>query len=313
MRHSAKRLQCIFVVGVASIAALFALNLAGAPVRAQVLADTVPEWQKAAGGKMAFDVASVKPNTAGLPPFGVMPRSNVPLDAGDTYPLNGGFFAATNWPLSKYIEFAYKITDYQYRELLPQLPKWAISPIWFDIEARAEGNPTKDQMRLMMQFLLADRFKLALHWETRQLPVFALVLSKPDKTGPRLQEHLTDVQCPTAVVPQDCDEYSVRLISGQVHIRIPNETIEQIAARLTGATNYVDRPVLDRTGLQGRFDFSLDFTPDANDRVPTNFQADTAGPTFLEALREQTGLKLVPQTGRVGVLIIDHVERPSEN
>jgi uncharacterized protein (TIGR03435 family) len=272
-----------------------------------------PGWQKAAGGKMAFEVASVKPNTGGLPPFGITPRSNIPLDAGDAYPPNGGFFSATNWPLSFYIAFAYKLTEYQYRVLLPQMPGWAISPVWFDIEARADGNPTKDQMRLMMQSLLADRFKLALHWETRQLPVFALVLTKPGRTGPQLQAHRTDGPCSTAAVSEACDEYSVRLGSGQSHVRVLNETMEQIAAWLTGSTNYVDRPVLDRTGLKGRFDFSLDFTPDANDRMPANFQADVNGPTFLEALREQTGLKLVPQTGRVDVLVIDHVERPTEN
>jgi uncharacterized protein (TIGR03435 family) len=306
-------IRLLTFVGVAGIALLIAASLPVVPVRAQVAADTVPEWQKAAGGKVAFDVASVKPNTAGLPPFGIAPRSNIPLDAGNAFPPSGGFFSATNWPLSRYIDFAYKLTDYQYRILLPQMPKWAISPVWFDIEARAGGNPTKDQMRLMMQSLLADRFKLALHWETRQLPVFALVLSKPGKVGPQLQAHPTDEPCPAAVAPQTCEEYSVRLVSGQVHIRVLDETSEQIAARLTGATNYVDRPVLDLTELKGRFDFSLDFTPDANDRVPDNFQADTAGPTFLEALREQAGLTLVPQTGRVGVLIIDHVERPSEN
>jgi hypothetical protein len=146
MRHSLKRILPAFVAGIVGVTVVVVLNLSGARVQAQTTADTVPEWQKAAGGKMTFDVASVKPNKAGLPPFGIMPRSNVPLDSGDGYPLYGGFISATNWPLSKYIEFAYKITDYQYRILLWQLPKWAISPVWFDIEARAEGNPTKDRM-----------------------------------------------------------------------------------------------------------------------------------------------------------------------
>ncbi len=278
---------------------------------------------------LAFEVASVKPNTAGLPPFGVMPRSNIPLDAGDGYPANGGFFSATNWPLSKYIEFAYKITDYQYRSMLSQMPKWAISPVWFDIEARTATNPTKDQMRLMMQSLLADRFNLVVHWETRQLPVFALVLAKPGKTGPQLQAHPTDGPCISIIkapaqapgsasasgstVAGVCDDYIVQLVSGQVHVRIVNETMERIAGRLTGSTNYVDRPVVDQTGLKGRYDFSIAFTPDTNDRVPGNFQADTTGPTFLEALLEQTDLKLVPQSGPVEVLVIDSVQRPSEN
>jgi uncharacterized protein (TIGR03435 family) len=277
---------------------------------------------------LAFEVASVKPNTAGPPPSGVMPRSYVTLDAGDDYPPNGGFLSATNWPLSVYIEFAYKLTSYQYRALLPQMPKWAISPMWFDIEARADGNRSKDQMRLMMQSLLAERFKLAVHWEKRQLPVFDLVLSKPGKTGSGLRVHLSDEPCsateessPAAArsktadgqVSSDCDFYNVRLGSGRVHVRILNETMKLIAGRLTGSTNYVDRPVIDRTGLDGRFDFSLDFTPDASDRLPQDFLVDATGPTFLEALEEQAGLRLIKQTGPVDVLIIDHAEKPDAN
>lgn len=73
----------------------------------------------------------------------------------------------------------------------------------FDIQARAEGNPGKDQMRLMMRSLLADRFKLAIHHETRQVPAFAIVLVKPGKTGPQLQLHPNDAPCPTTSSAQD--------------------------------------------------------------------------------------------------------------
>jgi uncharacterized protein (TIGR03435 family) len=323
-----------------ALAVAFFASAIAQPFRAQSTAvqaqaaqpTTVPEWQIDAGGKQTFEVASVKPNK-GRPPL-VAPRSNVQLDAGDAYPLNAGLFRATDWPVIKYIQFAYKITDYQYRALVSQMPKWVITtPDWFDIEARAAGNPTKDQMRLMMQALLADRFKLAVHWETRQVPIFALVLSKAGKTGPQLQTHPMNGPCSTAASPQApgsapappqtlngeaasvCDVYTVLLISGQAHVRMLNETMELIASRLTGLAPYVDRPVVDRTGLNGHFDFSVDFTPESNGNSPwpSGFEPDPTGPAFIEALQEQTGLKLESQTGPVDVLVIDHVEEPSPN
>jgi uncharacterized protein (TIGR03435 family) len=82
-----------------------------------------------------------------------------------------------------------------------KLPKWT-STEYFDIQARAVGSPTKDQLRLMMQSLLAERFRLAIHNETRQLPVFALVLVKSGKTGPHLQAHAADDSCPTVFPPE---------------------------------------------------------------------------------------------------------------
>ena len=82
---------------------------------------------------------------------------------------------------------------------------------------------------------------------------------------------------------------------------------------LGGMSNDVDRAVLDQTGLSGTFDFSLEYTPLLNGQPPEGFPADMTGPTFLEALKEQLGLKLVSQTGPVDVLVLDHVEEPSPN
>jgi hypothetical protein len=139
----------------------------------------VPKWQIAAGGKMAFDVASVKQNTAGQPER----NSNISFGASDVFTPTGGLLSASNIPLIQYIIFAYKITADGAQAVTSQLPKWA-STDRYDIQARAaESNPTKDQMRLMMQSLLSDRFKLAIHYETRQLPVFALVLDKAGENG----------------------------------------------------------------------------------------------------------------------------------
>src|SRR4029077_5500078 len=121
-----------------------------------------------------------------------------PIGPGDIYPPNGGRFTAKNVPLISFIYFAYNLTGSQLQLLMPRLPQWVLRNR-FDVEARASGNPTKDQMRLMMQPLLEERFKLAVHYETQRLPVFALVLNEPGKTGPQLQRHPKDSSCATAV------------------------------------------------------------------------------------------------------------------
>ena len=110
--------------------------------------------------KMEFDVASVRENKSGLPPSGVMPKSNFPLGPGAMYSPNGGLFSASNQPLLVYIMFAYKMTDHEVQALSKQLPNWAATER-FDIEAKTDNRAaTKDDMRLMMQSLLAERFKL---------------------------------------------------------------------------------------------------------------------------------------------------------
>ena len=145
-----------------------------------------PEVQsEAPSSKLAFNSVSVTPNTSTQDnSMNVTPAS--------------GLLSGTNARLIAYIYFAYNITGNQVQFLMPQLPKWVIND-HFDIQARADGNPSKDQMRLMMQSLLADRFKLAVHYETRRLPVFALVLARPGRTGPHLQPHPEDSTCSTAL------------------------------------------------------------------------------------------------------------------
>jgi bla regulator protein blaR1 len=138
-----------------------------------------------------FEVASVKPSHSDAPP-----KSNFPLGTGDVYIRNGGRFSATGFPLISYIAFAYKILGNEAQYLMPQLPNWAKTER-FDIEARAEGDPGKDRMRLMMRALLADRFALAIRYEDREVPVFAFVLSRSGKTGPQLHPHLDPSPCPT--------------------------------------------------------------------------------------------------------------------
>jgi uncharacterized protein (TIGR03435 family) len=275
-----------------------------------LLAATVLAAVATAAGKLEFEVASVKPNKSDAPP-----SSNNPLGPGNVYSPYGGFFQAANFPLYTYIGFAYKIMGNQEQFLRPQMPAWVMTDR-FDIQGRAEGNPDKDQMRLMMRSLLADRFKLAIHYETRQVPVFALVLSKPGRTGPALQPHANDSSC--ATVPQASQNQFPVLCSGlfplppsapgRVRFGARNVTMAFIANQVS-AMGQLERPVIDRSGLAGNFDFALEWLLESG----ADQQADPSEPTFLEALKDQLGIKLESQKGPAEVIILDHVEHPSEN
>jgi len=290
-------------------------------------------WQAEAGGKHTFETASVKPNKSGNDSLTSM---NVPMGPGDVYPANGGLFSGTNVPLISYIYFAYKLTGSQFQLLLPHLPKWVLTDR-FDIEARASGNPTKDQMRLMVESLLAERFKLTIHYETQQLPAFALVLANPEKTGPHLQSHVDNPSCSTA--PSQTTLASAQASpavaaggfpavcggiigmpsspSGRLRVGARNVPIGLLASSLAQMGN-LDRAVLDRTGLSGVYDFTFEWTPQHNGPGTPQLNGqppvvNESGPTFTEDLQEQLGLKLEPQTAPTEVLVVDNVERPSEN
>jgi hypothetical protein len=171
-----------------------------APVWSQMVWPQIPVAlllllsQMAVAAEPAFDVASVKPSR----PDSVV-SSNFTLGPGDRYIPNGGLFSATGLPLITYISFAYKMMGSDMQYLLPQLPGW-VATERFDVQARAEGNPGKGEMRLMMRALLAERFGLAIHNETREVPVLALVLAKPGKTGPQLRAHREEPPCPSDIM-----------------------------------------------------------------------------------------------------------------
>jgi bla regulator protein blaR1 len=290
---------------------------------------TIPQWQTAAGGKMEFEVASIR--LAGPGPF--RPPSFALNIDDDSIPPGGRFFA--DFPLEVYIEFAYKImlTRQQKDAMLARLPEWSRNDT-FVIQAEAAGNPTKDQMRLMMQSLLADRFKLSVHFEIRQVPVFVLLVDLPGKLGPLLQPHRDDSPCattpwipspPPGGLPETIDTRFPATCGGilsmapsapgRVRAGARNVSMELIASSMTGGSSGLDRPVLDKTGLNGMFDIAIEFTPqiDGPSAPGANFQPDPTGPTFVEALKEQLGLKVEAQTGPVDVLVVDYVEEPSAN
>lgn len=308
----------------AIILASVALRMGAAPQSAQF---NRSEWEKAASGKMSFDVASVKHSTAeGY-------HSNFPLTLGSNFGLVGNLFSASV-PLRTLIGFAFKLSVGQTQFFIPGLPDWVNSQI-FDVEARAPiPAPSKDQFRLMVQSLLADRFKLTMHDETRRIPFYALVLAKPGKTGPQLQPHVDDAKCgaegrPDA--PPALPEFSpfpcgailigpARAFVGQsggsaVAGGGRNVDLDYIAAFLSGTAFQgvtPDRPIMNQTGLRGTYDFWIDFAPDANTLVGGE-PADTSGPSFPEALRDQLGLKLNAVTGPIDIHVVDHIEEPAAN
>jgi len=274
---------------------------------------------------MAFDVASVKRDLEPYPPDGRPPHSNFPLGSGDAYSTNGGLLIATKWPLYVFIGFAYKTTTYENSRLTQQLPKWA-SIEHFDIEARAEGTPTKDQMRLMMQSLLAQRFKLAVHREVEQVPVYGVVEEKTGRLGPNFRPHAAEQPCSATGTSSDqqtsestqlmpCGTMSGHFFSGRMHVEGRGLTLDQLADYLQQMQMpALDRPVLDDTHLAGTYDFTLEWTPDGPVSLNgAKAQLDETGPPFVEALKEQLGLRLVARTGPVNVLVVDHVEEPTAN
>ncbi len=255
-----------------------------------------------AGGKMAFDAASVKRSTPG--PEGY--RSNFPLTLGSSNFSSVGNLMSVDVPLRTLIGFAFKLSAGQTHFLISGLPDWVDSH-WFDIEARAPiNNPSKDQFRLMVQSLLAERFKLSMHKEIRQLPMYALVLTKPGKTGPHLRPHVDDANCgavgradappaPAEFSPFPCGAtvMGVSGAPGQVRGGGRNVGLDYIAAFLTGTGfqgTAPDRPVVNQTGLTGNYDFWIEFAPDTN-TLPGGAQPDPNGVSFPEALQDHTRLE----------------------
>lgn len=273
------------------------------------------DQERTQGGKLSFEVASVKEDKGGRL------NSNFPLGAGGgTYSPKGGLFSATNFPVSTYIGFAYSLTPYQAQSLQAQLPKW-VNEERFDIQARAVEATTKDEMRLMMQALLADRFKLMAHNVTRQGPVFALVLVKAGKTGPQLHAHSSDADpCGDFTLsasarlanglPSACEVF-MTMLDGRARTVARSVTMAMFAGALPlPGMAALDRPVVNQTGLSGTFDLSLEWVPE---NTAGQTSESESGPTFLEALKDQLGLKLVPRTVSINTLIVDHIEEPSPN
>ena len=257
----------------------------------------------AQSGDLTFDVASIKPNTF----------VDGPTEMA-TQP--GGRLTIVNVPLRLLIRNAYGIQDSQ----LVDAPKW-IAEERFDIVAKANGEIPRPvpgnpgPLQGMMRSLLAERFKLAVHRETRDFPAYALQLARSDRRlGPQLHPSPTDCAALVAsgqphASPDERPRCGVRASGG--HMLAGGLPVAQLATLLS---TMVDRTVVDRTGLPGAYDFELNWTPD---RTPQRLDAarpsSPDNPSIFTALREQLGLKLESAKTPTEVLIIDHVERPTPN
>jgi uncharacterized protein (TIGR03435 family) len=212
-------------------------------------------------------------------------------------------FYATGFTLQALVAAAYSLTP----RAISGGAAWTDSDR-YDILASTPGNiqPNQDEQMTMLRKLLTDRFQLAFHRESKELPVFTITVAKG---GSKLK--------PSAAPPGKLPEL-VNVIypeeKGGVHVKLParNATMAQFAEEMQRAV--VDRAVVDQTGLSGSYDFDLEWTPDDSQfggKLPRS--AESTKPSLFVALQEQLGLRLDATRGPVLALVIDRVERPSEN
>jgi uncharacterized protein (TIGR03435 family) len=270
----------------------------------------VPEWQTKAGGHVEFEVVSVRLDK------GEFRTPSFALSSDEWFSDPHGRFHA-DFPVSVYIEFAYKIwpTGEEENTMLAGLPAW-VKDDRYAIEATAPQHATKDQYRLMMQSTLAERFGLKLHVDNREMPVLLMTLEKPGKTGPNLIPHDQGPPCHTSATDTitDCYGFTAKPAKdGLVQFGsrgAPMESIGKFLGSTGGMTGEISRPVVDRTGLSGLWDFTLQV---ASPFVKRPEGEPSPGPTIMEGMREQLGLRLKPEKAVIPVLVVDHIDRPTEN
>jgi uncharacterized protein (TIGR03435 family) len=243
----------------------------------------------------SFEVATIKPNESGAPSL-----------QGIT--MNGRNFRTRNSSLGDLIHFAY---DVQTKQIV-NAPEW-MEKDRYDIAAVLEeqGVPNAAQVKIMIRKLLADRFKLTFHHDKKELSAYLLTVAKDG-------QKLTPTQRPG---PQP--GIGFRPGTGGLTLMVMNATMADFTGFLQVLV--LDRPVVDETGLKGNFDFQCTFTPDESQfnghpPMPPPQQTGTANtssapsaPSLYDAFQQQLGLKLSAKKTSVDVIVIDHVEKPSEN
>jgi uncharacterized protein (TIGR03435 family) len=250
--------------------------------------------------RSTFEVASLKQNKSAA-----MPLIRV---------LHGGRFTLINLPMQYVITMAYHIRDVQ----LLGAPAWFTSER-YDVDARAEGSPSFPAMLGMLQALLEDRLQLKFHHGTKELPVYSLAIGKPGKLGQvegDCSESNREPPDPTKLPNGPCG--FLYILPG--HILGQKATISQLVDAISLSTG---RVVFDKTNLAGKYDIQLVYTPElpqfqappgsAPPGMPPLPPIDPNGPSLFTAVQEQLGLKLESQRGPVETMVIDHIERPSEN
>jgi uncharacterized protein (TIGR03435 family) len=267
-----------------------ALNLARAtPETAwEIPEPPPPPVRMAANANPAFEVATIRPSD--------------PAHPEQIITLRGAEVITTNVTVHALINLAYWLHPKQ----LTGGPAWTESDK-FDVAGKpdAPGQPNVDQMKMMIQKLLADRFQLKFHYEKRDLPVYAVLIAK---NGSKLVKSQDD--------PKGIPGWSFGRTPAGTRITFRNAPLSQIAAVLQ---NSLDKPVVDQSGLSERYDFTVTFTPDPAQAAllggPPPPAADNpdAAPDLFTAFQQQLGLKLESTKAPVEVMVIDKVEKPSEN
>jgi uncharacterized protein (TIGR03435 family) len=255
----------------------------------------------------AFEVASIKPN-----------KSGTGMSLLRTTPVG---FSASNISLKAVIQYAYGVEENQ----IFGAPSWLASE-QYDIEAKVSSSDTDalhnlnpDQRRLMLQPLLADRFQLKVHTEARDLPALVLVVAKG---GPKLHEAKPGDTYPNGLKGFDGEGGPGMMLMKPGQLTAQGVDLSFVAKQLS---QQLERTVQDKTGLSGKYDFTLNWTPD-RDPSPmpgapepgqqgpgATISTDSSEPSIFTALQEQLGLKLESGKAPVEILVIDHVEAPSEN
>jgi uncharacterized protein (TIGR03435 family) len=232
-----------------------------------------------------FEVATIKPS-----------RPDV---QGKGFTMRGKEVLTINTSVNDLIVFAYEVHSRQ----IVGAPAWMDSER-FDVTGQPDtpGRPNLKQFRLMVQKLLADRFQLTYHNDKKELSAYAITVAK---SGPKLTKSEAPGNLPSLGFPK----------LGLLPAR--NSTIAELAQAMQGAV--LDRPVIDQTGIDGRWDFTLTWTPDPSQfagmgvRVPPPTDDPAAPPDLFTAFVQQLGLKLEATRAPVGVMVIDKVQKPSEN
>src|SRR4051812_44864438 len=237
----------------------------------------------------AFAVATIKPSRPDAPRGG--------------YGIRGQDVTTTNVTVSWMIKLAYNVHANQ----IAGAPSWLDSER-YDTVGRSDtpGEPSRDQMKLMVQKLLGDRFQLRFHTEKKELPVYAMVVAKG---GPKIAASAGD--------PNAFPGIGFGREPGIITLMGRNPGLNGVANGLQ--SNILDKPVVDQTGLTGRYDFQLRFTPDAiqlanfGGLAPANAADLNLPPDIFGAFEQQLGLKLQATKALVDVMVIDRIEKPSAN
>ena len=197
-------------------------------------------------------------------------------------------------PVVFLVEFAYHLMD---PTRILGSPKWAAGPQMYAVDARVSGEDAaafaklgRDEKSGMMRSVLAERFGMRAHMETREMPAYALVVAK---SGSKLKE------------PSDTTWSNSQFGGSTGEVKWRNSPLTDLKFLLAKETG---RPVVDQTGLTGKYDFTLEYTP-----ADHAARDESGGPSIFTALEEQLGLKLVPAKQPVEVLVVDSLEQPTEN